>query len=100
MSKTDIKSTKTVLVPVFDGKKSQFGIWWPRFKTYCVMKGISEVLQETFTLPIDPKIIPSGDDAKKEHQLKIGKNAACAAALTLEFTTPTLMEMITSTENK
>ena len=91
MSEADTKSTKAVQVPVFNGKKAQFGIWWPRFKAYCVMKGIEDALFENFALPADPKIIPSGDAAEKEHKLKVGKNPACAAALTLAFTTPTLM---------
>ena len=100
MSEADTKSTKAVQVPTFNGKKSQFGIWWPRFKAYCVMKGISKALMDTFVLPADPKTEPTGDDAKLEHRMKIGKNAACAAALTLAFTIPTLMEMITSTETE
>ena len=100
MSESDTKNTKAVQVPIFNGKKGQFGIWWPRFKAYCVMKGIQDALSDNFVLPADPKNVPAGDDAKKEHNLKIGKNAACAAALTLAFTTPTLMEMITSSENE
>ena len=99
MSESDTKSTKAVQVPTFNGKKNQFGVWWPRFKAYCVMKGISEALNENFLLPTDPNVLPTGDDAIKEHNLKVGKNAACSAALTLAFTTTTLMEMITSTEN-
>ena len=95
---TDAKSTKAVQVPVFNGKKSQFGIWWPRFKAYCVMKGIQEALQDGFNLPIDPATLPTGDDAIKKHKFKVGANAACSTALTLDFTTPTLLERITSTE--
>ena len=95
---TDAKSTKAVQVPVFNGKKSQFGIWWPRFKAYCVMKGIQDALQEGFTLPADPNTLPTDADALKEHKLKFGTNAAYSATLTLAFTTSTLLEMITSTE--
>ena len=95
---TDAKSTKAVQVPVFNGKKSQFGIWWPRFKAYCVMKGIQEALQDGFALPADPTALPTGDDAIKKHKHQVGSNAACCAALTLAFTTPTLLEMIQSTE--
>ena len=97
---TDSKSTKAVQVPVFNGKKNQFGIWWPRFKAYCVMKGIQDTLFDDFVLPANPKTVPTDDVAAKEHNLKIGKNAACSAALTLAFTTPTLMEMMTSTETE
>ena len=95
---TDTKSTKAVQVPVFNGKKSQFGIWWPRFKAYCVMKGIQEALQESFVLPPDPTNLPTNEDDLKKHKFKVEANAACSAALTLAFTTPTLLEMITSTE--
>ena len=94
----DTKSTKAVQVPVFNGKKSQFGIWWPRFKAYCVMKGIQEALQDGFALPVDPTALPETDDELKKFKFKIGANAACSAALTLAFTTPTLLEMVTSTE--
>ena len=95
---TDAKSTKAVQVPVFNEKKSQFGIWWPRFKAYCVMKGIQEALQEGFALPANLATLLTGDDAIKEHKLKVVANAACCAALALAFTTPTLLENITSTE--
>ena len=95
---TDAKSTKAVQVPIFNGKKNQFGIWWPRFKAYCVMKGIENSLEEGFALPADPAALPTNDVALKEHKYKVGSNAACSAALTLAFTTPTLLEMITSTE--
>ena len=98
----DAKSTKAVQVPVFNGKKSQFGIWWLRFKAYCVMKGIQEALQDGFNLPTDPEAVPAGatatDEAIKKHKFQVGANAACCAALTLAFTTPTLLEMIQSTE--
>ena len=76
---TDSKSTKAVQVPVFNGKKNQFGIWWPRFKAYCVMKGIQEALQDGFALPADPGTYPAGDDAIKEHKYKVTANAACSA---------------------
>ena len=78
----DTKSTKAVQVPVFNGKKSQFGIWWPRFKAYCVMKGIQEALQDGFALPVDPTALLATDDELKKFKFKIGANAACAAALT------------------
>ena len=95
---TDAKSTKAVQVPVFNGKKSQFGIWWPRFKAYCVMKGIQTALKDDFVLPADPTALPTGDEAIKKHKFQVGANASCSAALTLAFTTSTLMDMITSTE--
>ena len=85
-------------VPVFNGKKSQFGIWFPRFRAYCVSKDIHEALESTFALPADPKTVPTQEDAKKAHKLKIAQNAAASAALTLAFTTATLMDIITSTE--
>ena len=69
---TDAKSTKAVQVPVFNGKKSQFGIWWPRFKAYCVMKGIQEALQDRFNLAANPTTLPTGNDAIKKHKFKIG----------------------------
>ena len=98
MSEVETKSSRTVQVPVFNGKKNQFGIWYPRFKAYCVAKGINEALDDNFTLPIDPDTVPSTDEAKKDHKAKIAKNAAASAALTLAFTTATLMDIVTSTE--
>ena len=92
---TDAKSTKAVQVPVFNGKKNQFGIWWPRFKAYCVMKGIQTALEKDYALPVDPTAFPTGDAALKKHKFLVGANAACSAALTLAFTTSTLMDMIT-----
>ena len=82
-------------MPVFNGKKNQFGIWYPRFKAYCVAKGINEALDDNFALPIDPDAVPLTDEAKKEHNAKIAKNAAASAALTLAFTTATLMDIVT-----
>ena len=98
MSEGENRSSKTVQVPVFNGKKSQFGIWFPRFKAYCVAKDIHEALESTFALPADPKAVPTTEDAKKAHKSKISKNAAASAALTLAFTTATLMDIVTSTE--
>ena len=46
----------------------------------------------------EPTALSTDDDVLKKHKFKIGSNAACSAALTLAFTTPTLLEMITSTE--
>ena len=99
MSEVETKSSRTVQVPVFNGKKNQFGIWYPRFKAYCVAKGIHEALENSFALPADPKAVPTAEEAKKEHQDKISKNAAASAALTLAFTTATLMDIVTSTES-
>ena len=62
------------------------------------MKGIQEALQEWFNLPANPTALLTDEDALKEFKFKIGANAACSAALILAFTTPTLLEMVTSTE--
>ena len=62
------------------------------------MKGIQDALQDGFVLPADPDTLPTGDEAIKKHKFQVGANAACSAALTLAFTTSTLLEMITSTE--
>ena len=98
MSEVDTKSSRTVQVPVFNGKKNQFGIWYPRFKAYCVAKGIYEALEDNFALPADPKAVPTAEEAKKEHTSNISKNAAASASLVLAFTTATLMDIVTSTE--
>ena len=100
MSEGENKSSKTVQVPIFNGKKNQFGIWYPRFKAYCVAKGIHEALEDNFVLPADPKAVSTTDPAKQEHKAKISKNAAASAALTLAFTTATLMDIVTSTETE
>ena len=67
---TDAKSTKAVQVTVFNGKKIQFGIWWPRFKAYCVMKGIQEALQDGFALPANPTALLTTEDALKKHTIQ------------------------------
>ena len=85
---------------VFIGKKNQFGIWFPRFKAYCVAKGISEALEHNFSLPADPKAVPTVEADKKEHNKKITENAAASTALTLAFTTATLIDIVTSIETE
>ena len=87
-------------MPIFNGRKNQFGIWYPRFKAYCVAKGINEALEHNFALPSDPKAVPATEEAKKEHNSKIAKNAAASAAITLAFTTATLMDMVTLTKTE
>ena len=94
MSGTDTKITKSVQVPTFDGKKIQFGIWWPRFKVYYVTKSVSDALFEIFALTSDPKAVPADNKSLKEYNIKIGKNATCAAAMTLAYTASTLMELV------
>ena len=49
------------------------------------MKGISKALYKSFTLSKDTDIVLTGDEAKKQHKLKVGNNLAFAATLTLTF---------------
>ena len=67
MSEAENRSSKTVQVPIFNGKKNQFGIWYPRFKAYCVAKGIYKAFEDNFALPVDPKALATAEEAKKEH---------------------------------
>ena len=62
----DKRTSKSVQVPTFNGKKATFGVWWPRFRAYCTVKKIGRALYQTFNLPVDPTKEPSDDKLKPE----------------------------------
>ena len=78
---------------MFNGKNSQFGIWWPPFKAYCIVKEINEALAKNFMLPEDLKSVLTEESDAKAHKLKVAKNTASTTALILAFTTATLMDI-------
>lgn len=98
MSEAKFKSTRTVQAPIFSRKKTQFGIWYPRFKTYSVTKGISEALYSDFDLSSDPNAVPTVEADKKEHMSKLAKNTSAAVVLILAFITVPLLDIIISTK--
>ena len=98
MSEEEKRTTKSVQVPTFNGKKSTFGVWWPRFRAYCTVRKIGRALYQTFKLPVDPKSEPADEAKKKEFQKILQDNNECVAGLTLAFTTPQLMELVVQSE--
>ena len=55
-----------VTIPTFSGKDKDFGVFWPRFKAYAVMKRFNDVLNENNDLPTDPTTLSSNADAKQK----------------------------------
>ena len=92
-SGVDPDSTKSVKVPVFSGKKSDFQIWWMRFIVFATIMGFAGVLKQTkhAHLP-DQQEEGEGDS---EDQKKVSKwNLTAMYNITLSFTTEGLMGII------
>ena len=100
MSEEKERGSKSVQVPTFNGKKSMFGIWWPRFRAYCTVKKIGRALYQTFQLPPDPEKLPTKEEDKKKFERMIEDNDECVAGLTLAFTTNQLMEFVVQSETE
>jgi hypothetical protein len=84
-------SDKSAKVPVFDGTKSKFQMWWARFKAYAVVQKFNEAVQMT----VDPNLPSSFDEVIDERTeegkamaLAKRKNSVAVAAFTMAFTTP------------
>ena len=100
MSEEKERGSKSVQVPTFNGKRSTFGIWWPRFRAYCTVKKIGRALYQTFVLPPDPSKKPTAEADIKEFDKLISDNDECVAGLTLAFTTTQLMELVVQSETE
>jgi hypothetical protein len=59
------ESDKTVRIPLFDGKKKNFVMWWTRFKAYAKVQKFAQALGETpeAALPADQDDLDALDRA-------------------------------------
>ena len=92
------EQNKTVQVPTFSGKIRDFTVWWMRFRAYTALKKYHNAMGQNFNLPADPLNLTGTDPEKKEQAKLVAMNTACLASLTLAFTTPDLMQLVTASQ--
>ena len=94
---SDSNTKMSISLPTFNGKDSEFAVFWPRFRAYATVKKFSKALTETTCgLPDDPSD-DSLDDATKK---LIEVNNLAVASFTMSFTTAGLMEHIEASKTE
>jgi hypothetical protein len=90
-------SDKSAKLPVFDGKKEKFQLWWRRFKAYAAVHKFSEALRDGGDpdLPeTDSQVIDSSSEEGKRMLLATRRNTLAVAAFTMAFETEDLMKHV------
>jgi hypothetical protein len=85
-------------IPSFDGKADKFSMWWHRFKAFAAMKEFLPAIQavQESDMPNDEGQALDASVAAEALQLAAKKrNGKAMAALTMAFTSPKLMMMVT-----
>jgi hypothetical protein len=90
------ESDKTVRIPLFDGKKKNFVMWWTRFKAYAKVQKFAQALGETpeAALPADQDDLDAldrADPANLPALLAAARNDKALANLAVAFTTTKAM---------
>lgn len=89
-------------VPTFDGNRTNFEVFWPKFQAYAKSKGFSSVIKRDGPDPKLPASLYEADgttrrnlsaDEKKAYE----KNSKAILALTNAFSTVTLLRVISKT---
>lgn len=89
-------------VPTFDGNRTNFEVFWPKFQAYAKSKGFSSVIKRAGPDPKLPASLYEADgttrrtlsaDEKKAYE----KNSKAILALTNAFSTVTLLRVISKT---
>ena len=97
MDDDDVKGSKTVKLPTFNGEAKEAQIWLMRFRAYADVYGFSQSIMETAdpNLPATESSVidESTDDGKKQARAKRA-NKIALANLTMAFTTEALMGLI------
>ena len=89
-------------VPVFSGKKSDFSMWWSKFKALAAQKRFAKAITETGEgLPNsenDPIDETTADG--KATMRKIERNALAMAAFTMAFQTQKMMNLLNKSKSQ
>jgi hypothetical protein len=95
MSENNTKMS--ISLPTFNGKDSEFAVFWPRFRAYATVKKFSKALNEsTCGLPDDLNSANLSEDTKK----LIEVNNLAVASFMMSFTTAGLMEHIEASKTE
>ena len=98
------KDTKTVRVPIFNGKLEAFQTQWVRFRAYAKLGGFLKAISESPEpdLPNNQNEAdnPTGTDEEiKKMKAAVDRNDSAMASLTLAFETDELIAMILSVQS-
>ena len=92
-------AVKSIVLPLFSGKNTDYSVFWPRFYTYAVLKGLEEELDATTSkFPADPSVLDSDADIKKAQEKATKMNNLAIASFTMAFITGTLMVHVEKTK--
>ena len=93
MSEIKLSTTK---VPVFNGSKKDFTMWWNKFQAYAGVKKIDKAINKSGEgLPARADdTIDGGTDDRKKTIKKIEQNTLAMHSFTLAFKNQKLMNMI------
>ena len=85
------------ILPSFSGERDDFQLWWVRFQAYGLVKGYRQALQPTpeGKLPADGRVeIDTSDSDGKEAKAAVERNNLAIAAMTMAFTTHSLINKV------
>ena len=81
-SSTGGSSAKTTYIPIFTGKDKDYGVWWPRFRSFTVIKEFGDALEENSNLPADPEVLSTDLVTLAEQKKAIKENTLAPTATT------------------
>ena len=90
-------SENKVAIPMFDGDRDNFQLWWVRFEAYGLVKGFSPALSKTreADLPRDGRDeLDVTEPAGKRAKAAITRNNLAIASMTMAFTTSGLINKV------
>ena len=94
MSDNDLSTTK---VPVFNGKQSEFPVWWRRFKAYAKIKKFSKCLKSTAETDLPDSETEAAADTNAEKEAR-KRNELAVLYFTMAFKADALMDIIMQSE--
>ena len=96
-----VDSSKSIPLPLFDGKEEKFELFWPKFEAYASIKGFSESIKEQRDNELPSKEGQYDQDADKAKREKMAelKNKLAMASFTMSFQTVALIDRINEAKN-
>ena len=90
-------SDRSARLPLFDGEKSTFLLWWMKFETYAITCGFHEALlvSSKVLLPISGEEVDQSTDEGKAKMLARSRNAAAINGFSMAFQKASNLVMIT-----
>ena len=94
---SDETSDRSAKLPLFDGKKGKFQMWWTRFQAYARVHKFTKALRpggEPDLPDKEDEDIPDSDSKKSEKEAARKRNDMAVANLTMAFQTDKLLGLV------